>query len=191
MIMQPTKLQSILYAIGFKPRELRQYQSASNLLATSDKLAAQSRGRDLDEQAQKVLQGDVVGVRDYIQSSLTANPGTDPRAIVHSILDRAADMSNPKDLLATGGMNNAAARRAIASTYPGQVVNRQSELQRLQFREQTLSQLGYPYGTQPAGQHDYIIAALADQLVQSQGLTRAEALKQASLMSGATPSPSF
>jgi hypothetical protein len=191
LIMNPTKLQSVLYAVGFRPRELRQQQIASNLMQTSDKLASKSRSRDLDRLAQAVMQGDVVSVRDYIDSVTANDPNTDPRALVRSILDRAADMQTPTDLLSEGSRSNAQSRRLIASAMPGAVTSRRSEVKRLEFREQMLQSLGYPYGTQPSSSRDFNVAAITDELIQQQGLTRSEAARQAEVLLGASPYPQF
>lgn len=184
LIMKPTQLQSVLYAIGFKPKMLRQYQQASQLLTTSDRLAAQSRDRDLDALARGLLQGQAQQVRDYVSKIAADSPLVDPRTVLNSIIDKALDMTSQRDLLASGGLQNAEARRTLAATFPGNSVPRRSEVQRLAEKQRMLQTLGFPFGTQMAGSGEYLQAALTDQFV-SRGYTRSEAIRQAQLLSGA------
>jgi hypothetical protein len=185
-IMTPTSLQSVLYAVGFRPKELAQYQQAQQLLTTSDKLSAQTQERDVERLARGLLGGDTQSVQQYIQQVRMQNPMVNPSSLLNSVMEKAMDMEQQKDLLAGGTRQTAEQREDIAATYPAGAVPRQSEMQRLVQKQNMLMSMGMPYGSQPAGAQEYMQAGLVDELTKS-GMARTDAVRQAQMMMGAQP----
>jgi hypothetical protein len=186
LIMTPTALQSVLYAVGFRPKELAQYQQAQQLLTTSDKLGAQTQERDVERLARGLLGGDTQSVRNYIDQVRQQNPMVNPTSILDSVMEKAMDMEQQKDLLTGGTRQTAEQREDIAATYPAGAVPRQSETQRLVQKQNMLMSMGMPYGAQPAGAGEYMQAAIVDELTKL-GMARTDAVRQAQLMMGAAP----
>lgn len=179
LIMEPTNMEAIMYAMGLQPSRLRQYKGEQKLLQTADDQAAQSHDRDFDSLAQKVLQGDNRSVLDYAMQQRLNNPAIDVHEILRNVADRVVSMQQPKDLLSGGNPQSWQDRAAIASTFPRGT--QQSELQKLIAREQILGQMGYPMGMKPAGTAEYTQAAMTDQLV-GQGLGRGQAAQKVGYM---------
>ena len=179
LIMEPSNMESIMYAMGLNPAKLRNYRSEQKLMQTADDVGARLHDRDLDEIAVRVLQGDARSAVEYVTAQRASNPALDPHALLASIADRVVAMQQPKDLLVGGNQASWNDRAAIASTYPQ--VDRQSELQKLIAREQTLAQMGYPMGLKPAGTEAYTQAAMLDQMI-GQGTPRGQASQKLSYL---------
>lgn len=172
MITDMSNMESIKYAMGFKPTRVRQYQVGNVLQNNANEIATRQRSKDLDNVAIALVKNDPTKLVEYVQQARENDPALDPRTIVNSVIDRAIDMSTPRDLLAAKGANE-----KLLSAVMGKPLNRQSELQRLDMREATLQKLGYPFGIRPAGKRELLRAQVIDELT-SQGLSRKEAIKQ-------------
>lgn len=177
MIMEPSVMQSIMYAIGFKPTKLRQYQSANAMQMTANEIMSRQKSKDLDNLAVALLKDNATPLIEYVQQQRMADPGLDPRGVVNSVLDKAIDMSTPRDLLANKGAN----AKLISATM-GKPLNRRSEVQRLDMKEAALAKLGYPFGIRPASRKERLRAMKIDELVD-QGMTRAEAVRAVDVVS--------
>jgi len=75
----------------------------------------------------------------------------------------------------SGAVGNAANRAQIGGNFGGIGT---SEVQRLMLRDQLTAQMGFPFGLQRATQQEMLKARIVDQLIQSRGITRSEALQQ-------------
>lgn len=176
-IMEPSVMESLLYSIGFKPTKLRQYQSANAMQMTANEITSREKSKELDKLAIALLQEDSAPLIEYVQEKRADDPGLDPRGIVTSVIDKAIDMSTPRDLLANRGADGKIIRATM-----GQPLNRQSEVQRLEMKEAALAKLGYPFGIRPASRKERLRAMKIDELV-GQGMTRAEAVRAVDVMS--------
>lgn len=181
MLWQPGTMEKIVYALGLRPTKLTQYQQEDNVMKMSGDLAAASQSSRIDDAARGLLHGDDTKLHEIISQMQEADSTIDPRDIVRRAIDKSIDMSTPKDLLAQAApMGDRSMRRIISSTYPGPL-NRQSEVQRLQMRDNAVSALGNPYGMQLSSREDMKRAQLVDFYVD-QGLSKPEAARQVELM---------
>jgi len=175
-IMEPSVMESLLYSIGFKPTKLRQYQSANAMQMTANEITSREKSKEMDKLAVALLKEDSAPLIEYVQEKRAVDPGLDPRTIVTSVIDKAIDMSTPRDLLANRGADGKIIRATM-----GQPLNRQSEVQRLEMKEAALAKLGYPFGIRPASRKERLRAMKIDELV-GQGMTRAEAVRAVDVM---------
>lgn len=180
LIMEPSNMQAVMYAMGLQPSKLKLYKQEQQLMRTADDAAQGLRDREFDSLAEGLLRGDTASVMNYLQQQRLNNPAVDPRSMLHSIADRAVSMQQPKDLLAGGNPQSWQDRAKIASTFPGSRPA-QSELQRLLAREQILGQMGHPFGSKPAGAEEYSHAAMLDQMT-AQGVPTGQAQQKLSYL---------
>lgn len=169
LIYEPSNMESLTYALGFQPTRLRQYRAARNLqndvIATSN--AQQNRAADAA--AKGLLHNDTQPLNKYLEEQVQA--GRNPRLALYSVIDRAIDMSNPKDLLATSKAQSNLIRAMVSP------LNRRSEEQRLLMRDNVLRHMNYPMGTKAVSSKELQRARKLDDYI-SQGLTRTEALQK-------------
>lgn len=142
LLYQPTPSQAAFFAAGFRPRELSQRRQAQGLFQGASNRSAGQRGRELNDNAQRLLQGDAQTTMRYAQDLRSADPTVDPQSIMRSVVQRAVDSVTEHDLLAQGSTVNEGERQAIAGTFGSGVVSRQSEIQRAQLAAQLGARLG-------------------------------------------------
>lgn len=100
---------------------------------------------------------------------------------MRAIVDKAAGMQFERDLLQTGLKSNAPERRKIAGLVGFQPKPVETAI--LQYKHGLLQAMGFPYGTKPPTQKDYLRAMLMDQMI-AQGMTRQEAQTQVKVSFG-------
>ena len=141
-------------------------------LIGANQQATKEQGRQYDEAARALLEGDTSLAMQLSREAQAVAPMTDVRAMYRSIVDRAVDAVMTKDLLASGPTANADRRQRIAQSFAAGVNPRQSEVDRtlMSFR------LGASLGL-PPDQSRLHRAAMIDALVSGGSLPRSEALR--------------
>lgn len=177
LIMKPTEWEAMAYMVGFRPKKLKDWRTAQQMMKVSDEMAAMTQAGDLDGQARQLLRNPNPGVvLQYIQQRQQQDPLANPNDMLRSIVDRAVAMTMQRDLLDGGLRSNVQEREKIAGMF-GDTIRRKSEVETLQLKQELLQKLGFPYGTQPATFKDRLKAQLMDQLT-AQGMSRPRAVAE-------------
>ena len=185
LLMVPGKMEALTYALGAVPERLAQMKEVQNQIMTSGQFAKTLNDKNADHAAMALVQGNTSKLHDYVENLRQQDPSIDPQELTRSVIDRATDMMTPKDFMAMKTpLGQRAQNRIITTSFPGPF-NRQSEMQRLQIRDNATAALGYPYGMQPASGSEYQKAAMIDSLTEG-GLSKAEAARQVELMTSNT-----
>jgi hypothetical protein len=171
MIAEASNMEAIVAAIGFKPLRVRHVNTARKLESKTQELRRNQRDKLYDGAAQRLLKDDPSELMRVVEERLQTEPGLNPRDVVNAVLDRAINMSTPKDLMAARGASS-----GVIQAVGAMPLDRQSEVQRLEMKEAALAKLGYPFGIRPAGRQVRLRAALIDDVVRNDpSLTRDEA----------------
>ena len=183
-LMTPGTMETIQYALGMTPERLAIKREVAGQIATSDRLAKTLNDKRADHAAAGLLRGDPAKMHEYVAELRANDPTLNPQELVKNVIDRSIDMATPKDFMAgKGPLGQKDRNRIIVHSFPGPF-SRQSEMQRLQMREQAMAKLGYPYGMRPASGEAYQKAAMIDAMVQQSNgqMTKPEAARKVELM---------
>ncbi len=180
LLYNPTAGQTIGQALGFRPAQSVEKQVARNLLYNANQRDTQQYDHEEQEIAQQLLQGNSQPAQQYAQNLHYADPTVNTTDVLRGILERAVRATQESDLLASGPKRNAAERRAIMGTFPGDVNERQSEVKLNAVRTQLAAKLGEPKLLPDTS--SWSRAAIVDSLVNDKGMTRSQAVALAGML---------
>lgn len=177
---QPTQSEAVGYALGFRPSVLSRRRQLQSAVATAKVQTTAVRDRELDRAAQNLLQGNPEPARRYANDlAVSTYPHTDPLDLLRAVMDRAVAATTPKDALADGQAYNESQRLQIARTFGADANPRRSEVEVQRTRMGLARVLGDPR-LMPTPE-SVTQARLVDQLVESRGMTRSQAVRLVSL----------
>lgn len=165
LIMDPSKSQQVLYALGFKPTQLAEAQRTADVTYRSDQIASKKQGQEYSMLADKLLSGDASYVRDYLQNKELTEPMFNAKAALHAVVDRAYDRVTPKDALKNAPLANLQGRMDIAKSFIGNKNPRISAMQELQMKNQLAQSVGI-FGADTMTPAKLSEAAAIDRLIQ-------------------------
>jgi hypothetical protein len=180
-IYDPSVMDMLRYGIGFDPSRLSEAKRKDRLIRESDKIYARRRERELQEAAIQYNQGNRAAADAWVKAELGLDPSkllSDPMGSYRAVADRASELQQVRDPLASTPLGNSPEAKAIAQTYPADLTERRSELDANLTRIQKRAGVGAPMG-QPG--QSIARGAMLDALIQK-GLTRAEAEQQLRMM---------
>ena len=180
-IYDPSVMDMLRYGIGFDPSRLSEAKRKDRLIRESDKIYARRRERELQEAAIQYNQGNRAAADAWVKAELDLDPSkllSDPMGSYRAVADRASELQQVRDPLASTPLGNSPEAKAIAQTYPPDLTERRSELDANLTRIQKRAGVGAPMG-QPG--QSIARGAMLDALIQK-GLTRAEAEQQLRMM---------
>ena len=180
-IYDPSVMDMLRYGIGFDPSRLSEAKRKDRLIQESDKVYARRRERELQEAAIQYNQGNRAAADAWVKAELGLDPSkllSDPMGSYRAVADRASELQQVRDPLASTPLGNSPEAKAIAQTYPADLTERRSELDANLTRIQKRAGVGAPMG-QPG--QSIARGAMLDALIQK-GLTRAEAEQQLRMM---------
>jgi hypothetical protein len=144
-LMEPNPYQLGNYLAGFNQSRLSEAQRLNLLEQQSEKRYQDNQNRQKDEAAVQLLRGNHQPVQQLSQQALHDNPHllmTDPTAPMRSIADRAAELRQPFDPLASMPVGNSKEALAIAQTFPSSAAPRRSEVQSVRDKTVLQAQTG-------------------------------------------------
>lgn len=173
-IYDPSMTDMLKYAAGFDPSRLSEAKRKDMLISESTRLFNKERDRQINDAAVALNQGDRGPLMKWVQDQVKLDPTIamrDPMGPARVVTNKASEMQQVQDPLATTPLANSREAKAIAQTFPAGLTERRSELEAAKARIQSEAAAG----TLRAGSVGSIPrAAMIDKLT-AQGLTRAEA----------------
>lgn len=142
--MSPTPTQAAMYVAGFRPNLGSMKEDARTQMSFANERATLEHDRVIDAASQSLLRGDPGPAQQFAMNTRAVDPTVNTRDIYSSVINRALDATNPEDLLSSGPQYDEKTRSAIARSYQAGVVQRQSELSRLQTKAALAARLGRP-----------------------------------------------
>jgi len=180
-IYDPSIPEMLAYGAGFDPSKLSQAKKLDSMVSQSNKLYNDQRNREIHNAAVAQLQGNMGPTNDWVRKEVQMDPSIlmrDPNGPAKVIADRASEMRQVQDPLASTPLGNSNEAKAIAQTFPAGTLQRRSEIDATISRiRQELGSGVLPTGKGP----DIARAAMIDALTK-QGLTKAQAEAQLRLM---------
>jgi hypothetical protein len=177
-IFTPTLGEKVGIALGFQPKRLSDYNTASRIAYQADDNIKRREAQFHQEMASEVLKGNFGTVRQSLLQRAREDKTYDPAQAVRSISGAAEELTFPRDLRREGTVGAADIRSKLLSTFNLPQVQ-PSETDRLKFRQGVQQRLGLA-ATSPT---DLQTAQVVDSLrSKNPEANRSELRRQASLL---------
>jgi hypothetical protein len=180
LVFDPTAAETATRLLGFSPKRLSQYYEQQSILKRSEQIAGDKLNRFHRNLAERLLEGDTLGVRRDLVQMQSELAGYDARAGARRVAELVQNMTEPADLYRQGrrvGIND---RASLAATYSQ--VPQKPEVVRLQERKQVERALGIP-GVGRVSKQELTLATMIDRLRQTNPSLTYQQAKQMVLVS--------
>jgi len=180
-IYDPSVPELLAYNLGFDPSRLTEAKRKDKLISDSNRAFEHQRNKEVNDAAVQLLQGNRAPTVEWVKKELNLDPSLmlgDPMAPARTVADKASELRQVQDPLASTPLGNSNEAKAIAQTFPGGLTERRSEVEALRERIRQEAAAGAP-------RQDYAPAVekavLIDAMVKK-GMTKAQAEQALKMM---------
>lgn len=159
-IFKPTTGETVGLALGFNPKRLSDFNSASKIVDQSQTVANRRSGQEHQALAEEALKGNFGTVRQTLLAKAQSDNTYNPREGVRAIARAAEELTFPRDLRREGTLSTSAARGKLLDALNITPSASASEVDRLKFRQGIEQHLGVV----PSSNQELATAMLVDQL---------------------------